>query len=421
MLLRKLSAKVPGIQIKKVYVGVGGQSIRSIDHVVAKSLGTDSEVKKEMTEALYNECVTFKPEGLEVLSIASPAFYLDGNHEIDPVGIPCSHIEARYKLIVCRPSLKQRIYSIAGRARIEILDIFISPIALSNIVLSKAEKDLGCALLDFGAGVASLTLFKNKQLIGLCTIPLGSHLITRDITSLNVTEPEAERLKKTYGNATADKENDLLIQVNSLNGARPRQIKSSDINEAVKARLQEIIENIHARLEESGVADKLSAGMIITGGGASLNNFDAAVRERFKMTVRYASVNQALFEKTNAPIDLEYGVVAGLLLKGTVNCTYTPPVSTPPPPPPPVPPEPVKVEEPAVIQEPVIQNPGGGGKKKFPRPLKKPGLIDKMKGFANDLFNDYDDNDNDNNNEEEEDTQKKEIEKGTNNTNKPEE
>jgi cell division protein FtsA len=404
-LIRKLSNKVPGIQIKKVYVGVGGQSVRSMDHVVTKLSGADSEVKKETIDALYEECRAFKPEGLEVLSIVSPAFYLDGNHEIEPTGIPCSRIEARYKLIVCRPALKQRIDTIAARIRKDIAGIFVSPLALADVVLSENEKELGCALLDFGAGVASLTIFKNKQLVGLCTIPLGSRLITRDLTSLNVVESEAERLKKAYGDATADKEDDSPIQVNSLNGAAPRQIKSSEINEIVKARLQEIIENIQARLKESGVADKLSAGMIITGGGASLKNLDAAIREQFGMAVRHASIHKTLFEKTNTPIEPEYGVVAGLLLKGTVNCSYAPPL------PPPVS-HPVKEEVPVEVEKPEPTEPtepkeerqtvpgpkeGGpqsetkqqGGKKR----KKRKGWGDAMKameGFASRFFDDSD-------------------------------
>lgn len=332
ILLRKLANRVPGIQIKKVYVGVGGQSIHSINHVVAKSLGADGEVKKEIIETLFKECQTFKPDGLEVLSIVSPTYYLDGNHEMNPVGIPCSRIEARYKLIVCRPSLKRHVInSIAERAKIEVLDIFISPLALADIVLSEDEKDLGCALLDFGAGVTSLTVYKNKRLVDLCVIPLGSHLITRDILCLNVVESEAERLKKTYGDAVPDKENDTPVQVNSINSVGPRQIKSSEINEIVEARFQEILENIHARLNDSGVVDTLNAGIVITGGGASLKNSDEAIRERFGMTVRHALINKSFFEKTNVPIEPEYGVVAGLLLKGTVNCTYTPPVSPPNP------------------------------------------------------------------------------------------
>ncbi|MDR3141201.1 MAG: cell division protein FtsA [Tannerellaceae bacterium] len=414
-LIRKLAGKAPGIQIKKVYVGVGGQSVRSIDHVVTKSLGADGEVKKETTEALYEECRTFKPEGLDVLSIASPAFYLNGNREVDPIGIPCSRIEARYKLIVCRPSLKQRIYTIAERARIEIPGIFVSPLALADVALSETDKELGCALLDFGAGTASLTIFKNKQLAGLCTIPLGSRLITKDLACLHVVETEAERLKKAYGDAADDKENDSPVQVNSLNGAAPRQVKLSEINEVVKARLQEITENVYARLKESEVADKLNAGMIITGGGALLKNFDAAVRERFGMTVRYASVNKALFEKTNVPLEPEYGVVAGLLLKGTVNCSsYTPPPVSPPPVIKPEPP--VEVEEP-VIQKPVTEKPkeeGGTEKPPVIRPPRKPlgnRLINKVIGFTNDLFDDGSNDD-----------QRNETEKkNTNNTTKPQE
>jgi cell division protein FtsA len=397
MLNRKLANKTPGIQIKKVYVGVGGQSVCSIDHVVTKSLGADGEVNKETIDALYEECRTFKPNGLEVLSIVSPAFYLDGTREIAPIGIPCSRIEAHYKLIVCRPSLKQRIYTIAERAKIEIPGIFVSPLALANVVLSETDKELGCALLDFGAGVVSLTIFKNKQLTGLYTIPLGSRLITKDLTCLNVTETEAERLKKAYGDAAADKENDSPVQVNSLNGSAPRQIKLSEINEVSKARLQEIIDNVHTRLKESGIADKLNAGMIITGGGALLKNFDTVVRGRFGMAVRYASVNKTFFEKTNVPLEPEYGVVAGLLLKGTVNCSYMPPVS-PPAPPHPVSPRITENEgkvtgtkKTIAPKEPIVSEPtGDDGPRKPPTRKGGKGWKKRMEDFAFKLFDDKD-------------------------------
>lgn len=437
-LLRKLANRVPGIQIRKVYVGVGGQSIHSIDHVVAKSLGADGEVKKETIDALYKECQAFKPDALEVLSIVAPTYYLDGNQEINPVGIPCSRIEARYKLIVCRPSLKRYVInSIAERAKIEILNIFISPLALADIVLNEDEKDLGCALLDFGAGVTSLTVFKNKRLVDLCVIPFGSHLITRDITSLNVVEAEAERLKKNYGDAIVDKENDSSIPVNLINGVGPRQIKSSEINEVVEARLQEILENVYARLDELGMADSLSAGLIITGGGSSLKNIDEAIRERFNMTVRFASINRGFFEKANVTIEPEYGVVTSLLVKGTVGCTFTPapvsnPVETITPKVHVVETEKQKEEELAkererevqkireqqererlLAAETEIRQPVGRGK-------KGRSFIDKMAGFANKLFDDkdYEEAKKGAEDETEEDGREK---KKTNDINKPEE
>ena len=81
----------------------------------------------------------------------------------------------------------------------------VAPLALADLILTEQEKLKGCALIDFGAGVTSVTMYKDGSLAGLYVIPLGSHLITRDLMSLGMPEKEAERVKRTYGNAIWEK------------------------------------------------------------------------------------------------------------------------------------------------------------------------------------------------------------------------
>lgn len=333
-LILKLENKLQGAKIGKVYVGIGGQSLRTIDHTVPKILGADGVVTEEIIESLYQECAGYRPDMMDVLSITSPAYYLDGKHEVNPVGIPCNRIEARYKLVVGRPSLRRYVInSIAERAKIEIADIMVSPLALADMVLSEDEKDLGCALIGFGAGVTSLTVFKGGQLVSLCVIPFGGNLITKDITSLNLVESEAERIKKTYGSAIQDKDSDAAIQVSSADGMGLREVKLADLNNVVEARLQEILENVYARLEATGLIEGLGAGVIITGGASALKNLPDAIRNRLKMDVRYATVRKNIIQRNDVvAADPEYAVAVGLLAKGTRNCAaYIPPPPKPTP------------------------------------------------------------------------------------------
>ncbi|MCC8133560.1 MAG: cell division protein FtsA [Tannerellaceae bacterium] len=333
-LILKLENKLQGAKIGKVYVGIGGQSLRTIDHTVPKILGVDGVVTEEVIDSLYQECASYRPDMMDVLSITSPAYYLDGKHEVNPVGIPCNRIEARYKLVVGRPSLRRYVInSIAERAKIEIADIIVSPLALADMVLSEDEKDLGCALIGFGAGVTSLTVYKSGQLVSLCVIPFGGNLITKDITSLNLVEAEAERIKKTYGSAIQDKDSDAAIQVSSADGMGLREVKLADLNNVVEARLQEILENVYARLEATGLMDGLGAGIIITGGASALKNLPDAIRNRLKIDVRYAAVRKNIIQRNDlVAADPEYAVAVGLLAKGTKNCAaYIPPPPKPTP------------------------------------------------------------------------------------------
>lgn len=133
-LILKLENKLNGAKIGKVYIGLGGQSIRSIDHTVCKVLGTEGVVTESIIESLYQECLTYRPEMLSVLDVVSPSYYLDDRLESNPVGVSCSRIEARYKLIVGRPSLKLNVInSIAEQANIEVAGILVSPLALGDV------------------------------------------------------------------------------------------------------------------------------------------------------------------------------------------------------------------------------------------------------------------------------------------------
>ena len=273
-ILRKLENKAGGIQIGKIYVGVGSKSIRTIDHTVSKVLGAEGEVTSSVLRQLDEECRSYHPAMLDVLEIIPPVYLLDGKEENDPLGISCSLIEARYKLIVGQPTIRRSILTnIADRLKLQIAGILVSPLALTDLVLTPADKQ-GAALIDFGAGVTSVTIYKNGRLKAVTVVPLGAHLITRDIMTLKVSEMEAERLKRMYGSALPldrDKEQEK-IEINKMDDFRMQEMPLSNLNEIVEARSREIVENAYARLEDAGVAKDTGFKIFIAGAAGSGND-----------------------------------------------------------------------------------------------------------------------------------------------------
>ena len=235
-LIRKLENKLGGSRIGKVYIGVGGQSLRSINHAVSRVLGSGT-VTEEVLKELDQECRQYRPDMLDVLDIAAPVYYLDNQPETHPVGLGCSRIEARYKLLVGRPSLRHAVTTnMSEQIKLDVAGAVVAPLALADLILTEQEKLKGCALIDFGAGVTSVTMYKDGSLAGLYVIPLGSHLITRDLTSLGMPEKEAERVKRTYGNAIWEKDNEQqMVTVDLADGQHSSEIKLSDINMVVEA------------------------------------------------------------------------------------------------------------------------------------------------------------------------------------------
>ncbi|MDR0743805.1 MAG: cell division protein FtsA [Tannerella sp.] len=324
-LIKKLEGYLRGSYIEKVYIGVGGQSLRTTDHVESKDIAGGAVVTKDDIKELKERCEKYTPDLLDVLDIAPAVYYLDGRRETKPVGVPCKRFEAHYKLVIGRASIRRDILnSIRDRAKIEIAGIIVSPLALADAMLSKEEKELGCALVDFGAGVTSVCVYKDENLLHMSVIPLGSNLITRDITSLQLTEAEAEKLKKEHGSAILHKAEESEVISVDMEGV-DRKIEANDLNAIIEGRAKEIVENVYAQINEVVEVKSLGSGIVLAGCAAELKNLPELIRDRCKAKVRHSAIYGGLVRGSDHMLgDPLYMPAISLMLKGTKSCVSHP-------------------------------------------------------------------------------------------------
>jgi len=168
------------------------------------------------------------------------------------------------------------------QAKIDIADQLIAPLVTANAVLTESERRSGCALIDFGADTTTISVYKNNILRFLTVLPLGGNSITHDITTLQMEEEEAERLKKAYGDALYEEDPEQEEATCKLDDDN-RIIKVADLNNIIEARAEEIVANVWNQIQLSSYEDKLLAGIILTGGAANLKNLDETLRKRSKI------------------------------------------------------------------------------------------------------------------------------------------
>jgi len=319
-LQNKLDGKLPSdFSIEKAYIGVRGQSLRTYKHVEVKIINTNSVVSEEDIQNLDKQCRTFKPDLLDVLGISSPVYYADGTVTDSPVGISCKRIEAHYRLIVGKPAIRNNIINSINRTKIKLAGIIVSPLALADAVFSRNEKELGCALLEFGAGVTSVAIYRQNELIHLAVIPLGGNLITRDLKSLRLLDADAEQLKIKYGSAVLEKNKDSVDSFEAKEG-----IGLHEINIIVEARAREIVENVYAQVKSTGEMDALGK-IVLAGGASALKNLRESVHERFKKEVNFSTIRKEWMEANDERIgNTRYMTAISLLIKGTENCIHIP-------------------------------------------------------------------------------------------------
>ena len=326
--------------IAKVYVGIGGQSLRTVRNVVSRDLNEETIISQELVDAICDENLEIPLVDMDILDVAPQEYKIGNNLQADPVGVAGSHIEGRFLNIVARASIKKNLERCFEQAKIEIADLLISPLVTANAVLSESERRSGCTLIDFGADTTTISVYKNNILRFLTVLPLGGNSITRDITSMQMEEEEAERLKITFGNVMYEEEESEEAATCQLeDGSRTVELQA--LNNIIEARAEEIITNVWNQIQLSGYDDKLLSGIIITGGAANLKNLDTMFRKRSKIEkIRTARSIRNTIQTDSDLIkkDGTQNTLFGLLFEGKENCclietrpvTHSQPVITEP-------------------------------------------------------------------------------------------
>jgi cell division protein FtsA len=308
-------------QITKVYVGVGGQSIRSIRNVISKDLAGETMVTQDMVIELMDANRNMKYPDQEILDAAVQEYKVDSQYQLDPVGIQCSRIEGNFLNILQRKAFNKNLNKCFETANINIAELYLAPLALADSVLTEAERRSGCALVDMGADTTTVSVYSKNVLRHLAVIPLGSNNITKDIASLQIEEQDAEKLKLKYGSAYTDNndiDNNMKYSID-----QDRQVECRKFIEIVEGRLEEIIANVWCQVPDE-YCDKLLGGIILTGGGANMKNIEKAVQNYTHIDkIRIARFVTQTITSSIADVTAQNGMmntVLGLLAKGDMNC-----------------------------------------------------------------------------------------------------
>ena len=331
--------------IAKVYVGIGGQSIRSVRNIVKRNLSEEVIISQELVDSICDENIEIPLIDIDILDVAPQEYKIGNNMQVDPVGVATSYLEGRFLNIAARSSIKKNLERCFEQAKIEIAELKISPIITANVVLTDSERRSGCALIDFGADTTTISVYKNNILRFLTVLPLGGNSITRDIATLHMEEEEAEQLKLKYGNVLYEEEENEQVATCLLEDG-VRTIELQVLNNIIEARVEEILANVWNQLQLSGCDDKLLSGIIFTGGASNLKNLDVLFRKRCKIEkIRIARTirNTVQMPEALQKKDACQNTLFGLLFEGHENCCLT--ASPPPAPAPAVQPEILNEEE----------------------------------------------------------------------------
>ncbi len=257
----------------------------------------DSQITVEEIEALKSFARDSNPvddtDSEAVYGVAAQSFSTDEDFQLiedDVIGMSGKVLEGNFKIFIGKKSPLNRIDRVMKAAEIVPLRKYFAPQVTADSVLFPTEKDNGVALIDFGCGCTSVSIYYRNVLRFYSSIPFGGGNITNDIhVQGNIPVRLAENIKLAYGACMPDNlqnlsEKQLLIK--NAEGDADKRLSVSLLSEIVTAREEEILRAIIYEIGRSKFADKLQSGIVITGGAAQMTNLGNFITELSGCEVR---------------------------------------------------------------------------------------------------------------------------------------
>lgn len=211
--------------------------------------------------------------------------------ENDIIGMAPEKLNCEFRVFKGqRKNVRDLRLAFRNAGNIHICREYFTSEAIAKAVLYDFEMENGVALIDLGAGVTSVTIYYDNIMRYYSAIPFGGNAITSDIrTECYITEKMAESIKLAYGACIPEKLlslSDKTLLISSNDSLPAKQVTVKYLSEIITARETEIIEAILYRIQESGLADRLRSGIVITGGGANLLNVGSLIKDISGYAVR---------------------------------------------------------------------------------------------------------------------------------------
>ncbi|MGE0076937.1 MAG: cell division protein FtsA [Bacteroidales bacterium] len=310
-----------GIDFKSVYVGIAGQHIRSIKNRGYINLESDEvEISQKDIDRLINDMHRIPVEAGETILHVLPLEYFIDNESVDkPVGMVGRRLEANFHIVIGKTSSAKHIEKCVNRVGLNVSELVLEPLASGESVLTADEREAGVALVDIGGGTTDLAIYYEGNVRHTAVIPFGGNIITQDIKDgCSILLKQADLLKEKFGCALSDIAPDnKIITIPGISGREPKEISVKNLAGIIQARMEEILDFVAYEINLSGYVSKLSAGVVITGGGALLKHLPQLIRFKTGLDVRIGYPVEQLssdsLEDFNQP---QLSTALGLVLLG---------------------------------------------------------------------------------------------------------
>ncbi len=319
-------------RILSAYVGIAGPHVSSMNSrgIVAIADPRHPITDGDVHRALESARIVNVPNNREVVHVIPRYYVVDAqDHVVDPSGMFGSRLDVETHVITAGSSAMHNLVQCVEGAGVRIESLVLEPLASAEAVLDPEEFEQGCVLVDIGGGTTDIAVFSQGAVVHTAVLPVGGQHMTRDlVVALRVPQPAAELAKRRYGHAIPSMVEDEEVEIDAFGSEGTKIVRRRLIAEVLQARTEELLEMVAAEVRRGAAQESLSAGVVLTGGAASLPGIEYLAEDVLRLPTRVGRPRH-LAGLSDLLHDPAYATAVGLLrwsLKEREILTRTSPV-----------------------------------------------------------------------------------------------
>ena len=320
--------RMGGYDVRNAYVSIGGTSILSTRTEGMIAVGTvEHEINGGDLDRVEDVAVSGRiPANRDVLDVVPLEYALDGQGGIkDPLGMSGARLEMRALVVSALTPNCENLRKATAAADVRADKLVPSVVAAAKAVLTDRQKENGVAVVDMGAATTSVAVYEEGDLQYVGVVPAGSNNVTNDLAIVLAIDPSlAEEIKQRFVTGNFDVEKSPVIKI-GREGKDERVFERKEVEEVVKARLDEIFGEVRKKLKAAKYDQRLPEGIILVGGGAKMRDIDVFAKKALEAAVKIGTP-KGLGGVADAVEKPEFATVVGLAMLAAEESQYTAPM-----------------------------------------------------------------------------------------------
>jgi len=312
--------RTSGIEIMSALVSLAGANVSSVNSRGVVGVAGRVIDQDDVGRAVDAARAVAIPHNREVVHVIQRGFNVDGQEGIRmPVGMHGYRLEVETHIITASAASIENLRQCVVTTGVDVSQFVLNPLASAEVVLTETERQMGVVVCDVGGGTTDMAIFVDGDVWHTAVLAIGGNHITSDIAQvLRLPNSQAEEVKLQHGHANpAEIDPAQYFNIHPFGEQDAVQVGHHELVEIIHARVEEIFGMVVQEIKRSGYDGLLPAGMVLTGGVASLPGIRPVASKVLGLPVRIAGPSNlvGMSDRLEAPA---FATSVGLLRWATL-------------------------------------------------------------------------------------------------------